>query len=250
MNTHTTYTTKAEKYAKYRWDYAPGAVEAIFAIAQVTRDSIVADIGAGTGILTRHFIGKVRQVVAIEPNVGMRREAARRLPLGPGCAILAGCAEQVPLRDHSIDLITVAQAIQWCDPEPTRTEFLRALRPGGWLALVRNFQTESEAGKALEEVCTAGNGVCDAKGPPPAYQRSKDFFFRGRHYQKLVFPFSYQQDWESYIGALCSTSYIPDEDHPAYPRFEKAVRRVFDRFSSDGLLAGNGETELLIGQVS
>lgn len=257
MDTHATYTTKAEKYAKYRWDYSPEAVAAIIAIAQLTKESIIADIGAGSGILTRHFVGKVRQVFAVEPNAGMRREAAKRLPLDSGCTILAGSAEQVPLLDHSLDLVTVAQAIHWFNPESTRREFLRLLRPGGWLALVRNYSTDTgirdAAGKsfstALEEACTADNGVSEANASPPGFRRPEAFYFGGAHYQKQVFPFSYQQDWESFIGSLCSASYLPDDDHPAYPSFEKAARQVFDRFSQNGLLPGCGETELLIGQV-
>lgn len=257
MNTHATYTTKAEKYAKYRWDYAPEAVAAIFAIAKVTRESIIADIGAGSGILTRHFVGKVRQVFAVEPNAGMRREAAKRLPAGSGCAILAGSAEQVPLRDHSLDLVTVAQAIHWCEPESTRREFLRLLRSGGWLALLHNEQTDTGArdgagnsfARALEEVCTAENGVDEARGSPPAYKRPADFFFGGARYQQLVFPFTYQQDWETFFGSLCTASYMPDENHSAYPRFEKAVRMVYERFSRDGILPGCGATHLLIGQI-
>ncbi len=258
MNTHATYTTKAEKYAKYRWDYAPEAVAAIFAIAKVNREFIVADIGAGSGILTRHFVGKVRQLYAVEPNAGMRREAVKRLPAGSGCVILAGSAEKLPLRDHSFNLVTVAQAIHWCEPESTRREFLRLLRPGGWLALVRNYSTDTgirdgagnSLGRALEEACTAENGVSEANASPPAFRRPEAFYFGVAQYQKLVFPFSYQQDWESFIGSLCSASYMPDEDHPAYPRFEKAARQVFDRFSHNGLLPGCGETELLIGQVN
>lgn len=253
MNTHATYTTKAEKYAKYRWDYASGAVEAIFALARLSQDSVVADIGAGTGILTAHFAGQVRQVYAIEPNAEMRREAAKRLTAA-GCAVLAGCAEQIPLRDRSADLISVGQAIHWCEPEPTRREFARVLRPGGWLALVRNYPTAdapagNDFGEALAEICTPENGVSAAFASPPAYRRPAEFYFGGTHFQKLVFPFAYRQDWEAFIGSLCSASYMPDEDHSAYPRFEKAARGVFERFSQDGLLPGRGETELLIGQI-
>ncbi len=253
MNTHHTYTTKAEKYAKYRWDYASEAVESIFSIAQLTADSIIADIGAGTGILTRHFTGRVRQIYAIEPNAEMRREAARRLPVGPGCIVLGGSAEQIPLGSRSVDLLIAAQAVHWFNPAPTRCEFQRVLRPGGWLALVRNYPTADSAGdglqQALAEVCTAENGVSEAKASPPAYKRLDGFYFGGAHFQKLVFPFSYQQDWESFIGSLCSASYMPDETHPAYPRFEQAVRGVFERYCQNGRLPGSGATELLIGQV-
>lgn len=253
MSTHQVYASKAEKYARYRWDYPAEAVEAIFSTAQVTSRSIVADIGAGTGILTRHFAGRVQQVYAIEPNLEMRREAARRLPVGSGCAVLGGSAEAIPLPDHSVDLIIVAQAIHWCNPEPTRREFLRVLKPGGWLALISNHPVERAAGDNfpdnLNRICTLENGVNPAKGSPPEFKRPSDFYFGGSHYQSFNYSFDYQQDWESFIGSLCSASYMPDEDHPAYPRFEKAARELFDRFSLNGKLPGSGVTSLQIGQI-
>ena len=61
MDTTEVFSSKAEKYAKYRWDYAPQAIQTILEVTQVSRQSSVADIGAGTGILTKHFMGKVKQ---------------------------------------------------------------------------------------------------------------------------------------------------------------------------------------------
>src|SRR5512135_1028729 len=110
---YTTYSSKAEKYAKYRWDYAPRAIETIYNLARLTDNSVIADVGAGTGILTRHFTGRVSRVYGIEPNTEMRREAAKRLPVGPGCVIIGADAAGIPLPGASLDLITVAQAIHW-----------------------------------------------------------------------------------------------------------------------------------------
>jgi protein-L-isoaspartate O-methyltransferase len=71
------YSPKAESYAKYRWDYAPAAVETLFEIAGLGLHSALADLGAGTGILTRRLCGRAGQIFSIEPNPEMR--ATRRL---------------------------------------------------------------------------------------------------------------------------------------------------------------------------
>src|SRR5215472_2829803 len=62
----------------------------------------VLDLGAGTGKLTRGL-----DVVAVEPSAGMRAELARMLP---GVPALAGAAERIPLADHAVDAVLVAQA--------------------------------------------------------------------------------------------------------------------------------------------
>jgi ubiquinone/menaquinone biosynthesis C-methylase UbiE len=77
VDTKTAYSSKAEKYARYRWDYSPLAIQAVFDSAHITRASSIADIGAGTGILTRHFVGRAGRVWAIEPNAEMRQMAEK-----------------------------------------------------------------------------------------------------------------------------------------------------------------------------
>jgi predicted RNA methylase len=52
MDPTEVFSSKAQKYARYRWDYAPQAIQTLFSVTQVSRESVVADIGAGTGILT------------------------------------------------------------------------------------------------------------------------------------------------------------------------------------------------------
>jgi hypothetical protein len=57
------------------------------------------------------------------------------------------------------------------------------------------------------------------------------------------------QDWPAFFGGVTSASYMPDEGHPAYTRFERTARDVFDRFAHDGRLTVQGETDLWVGHV-
>ena len=67
----------------------------------------VVDLGAGTGKLTRALLDRGLDVVAVEPSAGMRDELARVLP---GVTPLAGSAEDIPLANHDVDAVLVAQA--------------------------------------------------------------------------------------------------------------------------------------------
>jgi hypothetical protein len=74
------------------------------------------------------------------------------------------------------------------------------------------------------------------------------YYYGDAGFQTMTYPFTLQENWETFIGALCSASFMPDEDHPLYPNLERAARRVFDRFCCGDLLTVHGATELHLGQ--
>jgi ubiquinone/menaquinone biosynthesis C-methylase UbiE len=239
------FTSKAEKYARYRWHYSAQAIQTIFEVTQINRESRMADIGAGTGILTQHFIGKVKEVYAVEPNEAMRHLARGMLGAQPGCHFIDGRAEATTLPDHSVDLITVAEAFNWFDPQPTQAEFHRILKSGGWLAKIRNYGTDQELGEAFGKIYPQET---DTQAFMPGFGTPFSFYFGG-DYLKQTFEFSVKETWIEFFGALSSASFAPDEDSPYYADFEGAARRVFDRYSQEGYLAVHGATEVCLGQI-
>ncbi|MEJ2452391.1 MAG: class I SAM-dependent methyltransferase, partial [Gammaproteobacteria bacterium] len=56
-------------------------------------------------------------------------------PTHPRISFQVASAEQAPLADHSVDLITVAQALHWFDLEAFYREARRVLKPHGVLAV-------------------------------------------------------------------------------------------------------------------
>ena len=92
MKSTTIFSSKAEKYAKYRWKYAPDCINTIVKVTCISKESIVADIGAGTGILTKEFVGIVKRVYAVEPNPEMRTILAKELEHSPACQVVDGSA--------------------------------------------------------------------------------------------------------------------------------------------------------------
>jgi SAM-dependent methyltransferase len=125
----------AVAYERGRPGYPAGAVEWLRTALDLRPGRTVADVGAGTGKLTRELVATGATVVAVEPVPGMREVLVRAVP---GVEVLDGTAEALPAADGSIDAITVAQAFHWFDVARTLAEFHRALRPGGRFALIWN----------------------------------------------------------------------------------------------------------------
>ena len=250
MNTKAVYSTKAEKYAKYRWDYAASAIETIFDITQLSTNSSLAELGAGTGILTQHFAGKVERVYAIEPNREMRQILADRFESVPSISVMDTCAEDTKLPTKSVDVITVAQSIHWFDPGLARSEMLRILKNHGWLVILRNYSTDEELNKAIGKLMTEEYGVDFSASSPKLKEKPIHYYYGNNSYQRTIHPFQFQQSWEEFIGAMLSASYMPDENNPLYQKLEDEAGNIFSLHSKGGHLSVHGETELFIGQPS
>jgi SAM-dependent methyltransferase len=192
----------------------------------------VADIGAGTGKLTRQLRERGLDVIAVEPSAGMRQQLHRALPEVP---VLAGTGEQIPLADGSVDLVIVAQAWHWVDPERAVPEVARVLAPGGRLALLWNRRVEDE--EWVADLST----IIGSRGTPGS----------GRHFPDIGPPFGPVErrsvNWVHRLSRdemtdwVASRSYVitlPDE------RRGTVLGQVRDLLDTHPALAGGGEIAL------
>jgi SAM-dependent methyltransferase len=100
----------------------------------------VVDLGAGTGKLTRQIRARDLEVTAVDPSDGMLSQLRRSVP---GVPAHRGSAESIPLPDASADVVLVAQAWHWVDPDRAVPEVARVLAPGGRLGLIWNVRDEA-----------------------------------------------------------------------------------------------------------
>src|SRR5689334_8771077 len=101
-NEHPTcrFFDRAGDYARYRPGYPGAAIDAV--LEGLPKACTVADVAAGTGILSRLVAARGARVLAVEPNAAMRAAAAPH----PGVVWSDGTAEATGLPDGSVDLVT------------------------------------------------------------------------------------------------------------------------------------------------
>src|SRR5690606_23915927 len=97
------FSDRVEHYTRYRPSYPDEVIGVLRRRTRFQPGSLVADIGAGTGISTELFHRHGSSVFAVEPNAEMRAEAERRLSNYSTFRSLAGTAEATSLPDRSVD---------------------------------------------------------------------------------------------------------------------------------------------------
>lgn len=244
MNNLYKFTGKAEIYSKYRPSYPDAFLDELFEYIRPVRESVLVEIGSGTGILTEALLKRHNCVIAVEPNEDMRSVAERRLAGYPGFVSHTGTAEHTLLEEHCADLVIAAQAFHWFDPDAFREECRRILKPGAPVVLVWNMRDRT-APIILEnaEICRrycpdfhgfSGNNITDELIVP---------FFRPGTCRIREFENPQYFDRESFIGRNLSSSYAPVAGSEGRDAFTADLAELFDRMQ-------DGSGKILIRHVT
>ena len=132
------FSTRVENYIRYRPRYPKEILEFLKTDCGLTRASVIADVGSGTGFLAELFLMNGNKVFGVEPNDAMHEAGKRLMQQFRDFESIAGTAESTSLPNASVDFITAGQAFHWFCREGCRTEFERILRRDGWVVLVWN----------------------------------------------------------------------------------------------------------------
>lgn len=246
------FSGRVGDYAKYRPTYPPALVALLAEGCGLTPESVVADVGSGTGILSELFLRNGNLVYGVEPNREMREAGARLLSAYGKFVSVDGRAEATTLAGSSVDFVTAGQAFHWFDPAAARGEFLRVLRPGGWAVLVWNDRRREgsplheEYERLLVEYGTDYREVSSrwAEGEPirmlfgPSEVLTKTFY----NEQAL--------DFDSLRGRLASASYAPEPGHPNHEPLMRELAALFERHQRQGRVVFEYDTKVFYGRLS
>ncbi len=230
------YDLRAEAYARSRPGYPVETIDALRRGTGLKPSHVVADVGSGHGPFAKLFLENGNEVYGVEPGEGMRTTAERLLKDYPRFTSVAGTAESTSLPDSSMDLVTGAQALTWFDPEPTRREFQRILKPGGHLAFVW-YQPKGDTPWMQESGALFGRWSEQYAGNVQArYNRTEVLGVLLPERSETTFDREIAETWERSLDAYVSTSYVPLPDTPNGAREIEDLRALFELHQVNGLV--------------
>ncbi|MCL7749588.1 class I SAM-dependent methyltransferase [Halalkalibacter alkaliphilus] len=127
----------AKNYARFRNDLPIELLESLKLRGINFNNKNVADLGSGTGVLSRALYREGAVVVGVEPSNELIQEA-KEIDKNEGYMIkyVHAFSESTTLLEDTYDYITVLRAWHWFDSDKTLTEIKRILKDNGSLIVM------------------------------------------------------------------------------------------------------------------
>lgn len=235
-NAKQRFSNRVADYVRYRPGYPSGVLQLLREQCGLRPEHVVADIGSGTGLLSRLFLDNGNRVSGVEPNSEMRRAGEEFLRAYGNFSSIDGSAEATTLPGGSVDFVAAGQAFHWFDPAAARAEFARILKPSGWVVILWQDRRMEEAPFTREyEELLERYGI-DYKRVKEAYPEAgkiREFLDAGSFGSRDL-PNHQDLDWEGVAGRLRSSSFVPTEEHPDFSPMMGELRNIFAAHEKNG----------------
>ena len=245
------FSNRVEDYIKYRPTYPRALVGLLEDECGLTRESVIADVGSGTGILSELFLRNGNRVHGVEPNREMREAGERLLAAYDNFVSVDGRAEATTLEDSSVDFVTAGQAFHWFDPASSRREFKRVLKEGGWAVLVWNDRRTAGTPLLAEYerlLLEYGTDYKEVSSKWAEGESINALFGEGR-FRAKSFDNEQVLDFDGLKGRLASASYAPTPGHPNYEPLMRELAALFERHQREGRVVVEYATKVFYGRL-
>jgi len=233
------FTGKAGLYKMYRPLYPKEFIDYLYSNEGFQADSIVADVGAGTGIFTKLLLERGTSVYAVEPNDDMREVAVGDLKKYDRFTPINATAENTMLSEKSVDFVTVTEAFHYFDRQLFKQECMRILKPCGkvvlaWNRVDKDSPITKKQGIIIEKYSQHDDSVYQRSGN--TYDFS-DFFTDGI-YEHKIYKNDLHENREQFIGGHLSAGFAPVKDaHPnEYEGFISDLNSLFDEYCENEII--------------
>jgi SAM-dependent methyltransferase len=244
------FSSRVQNYVRYRPGYPLQLIGLLRNQCGLTPDSVIADIGSGTGILTRMLLENGNSVFAVEPNPDMRAAAGTALANYSNFTSVNGTAEATSLAERSADLVMAAQAAHWFERDKARREFVRILKPGGWTVLLWN-ERQTDTTPFLRDyeglLLKYGTDYQEIRHERTTAEIAD--FFAPASFKEWIFENAQDFDYTGVEGRLLSSSYVPTAGDPTYEPMISALRGIFDSYQQNGRVRFEYLTRVYYGQL-
>lgn len=246
------FSNRADHYVKYRPHYSTDVVRALQQACSLRPEHVIADVGCGPGLLAEVFLENGNLVIGVEPNPEMRHAGQEYLERFETFSMIIGTAENTTLAAASMDFVIAGQAFHWFQPVPTRAEFVRILKPGGWAVLIwHDRETETTPFLQAYDDFLRRHSIDYERvnhkivASPAAIAR----FFAPNPVHFIAQQTQQHFDLDGLKGRLLSSSYVPKEGAAAETMLQE-LPGLFAKYAVEGQVVLEYQTKIYYGHLT
>ncbi len=247
------FSGRANDYAEYRRRYSMQLIAVMETKYGLRKEHVIADIGAGTGMLAELFLAHGNRVIAVEPNAEMLAECRKMQTQYPALQMVMASAEETTLADGSVDFIAAGRAFHWFDMERARVEFKRILKPGGWvvLASVGRRRGDTPLEREYENLLLRTTpAYVETISRFRVYDEPEIFFGSGSCVWRETIESTEVMTLARLEGQTRSLSCAPLQGDPGYEAMRIELAELFRRHAHNGVLRMPVISHLVCGQFA
>lgn len=240
-----------ENYLRFKPNYPRKLIDFLYDDCGFSWESVIADIGSGTGTFTRLLLEKGSRVVGIEPNREMRETAERILcDEFPRFVSLDATAENTTLSDVSIHHIVCAQSFHFFNIDKCKKEFARILRPGGSVALIRSRPVVDNDEFSHEyEALVRRYSNDEGNNRTKINENLFSDFFPASSFLVFSLPDQLILDFEALKGRMLFFSDMPALGEKGYHELIEELEILFELYNQSGKVVLKYKTEAYAGKL-
>ncbi|MCP5381782.1 MAG: class I SAM-dependent methyltransferase [Kordiimonadaceae bacterium] len=221
------FSKQSDQYSKFRPDY-PDAMFQYLAGLCMGHD-LLWDCATGSGQAARGFSPYFKKIYASDGSEKQINNAH-----GPdNIDFVVADAAKSGLADHSVDLVSVAQALHWFDLDAFYAEVRRVLKPGGIIAVwcYGLMEIDPEIDTLFYEFY---DGVVGPYWPPERVHIERGYSDLDFPFEKIetpAFAMDLKWDLDAFLGYLstwsATTRYIAEKGHDPVALYADKFRVVW-----------------------
>lgn len=197
----------------------------------LTKNSVIAELGAGTGKFTKTISKYCGKVYAVEPNPEMFNVGKGLCRNNKNVEYVKATAEETTLPNQSLDMALAVQSFHYFDKEKLAVELKRILKDDQYFCIVWNInETRDDCfnkdwAKLLEDQKLKVTGSKDNHN----IVSDREIVFKDGKYTEVHFSRFVYMSYTKLKRYASSISFVPKAEDDDYESFYARLKEIFDK---------------------
>jgi len=242
LHSKKVFNGRSANYLAGRPDYPSAFFDYLYDEIGITANDVIADIGSGIGMMSKHFLKRGNMVYCIEPNGEMKSLADQLLAGYKGYMPLLATAENTSLKTDSVDYIVCGNSYGSFDKAHASIEFNRILKKDGKVIITHYYPDAEHSDTSLwDEFKSVAMLEADKL-------LGKEFI-EGTAIAKTFYHI-YFQDFYHFLSGCLSSAIAPKPDDERYEYFVNQIKKFFDERSVNDAIECKFKLLCLVGDIN